>query len=738
MTRPLGILLLCLAAGLVTLKAQTTSTTTDPNPTGDTGALKSQIQTGGSYDAHSGNATRIVNDLKVPGALGVYGLDFTRYWNSLDFNWDNPSAGTPDGFGWSGWFHSWAWTAVYEEVPPTPVRGTDQEGNQYVTAINITFPDGHTTRFKIVRLSHSEWLVEGSENVWGPPYTAGELLEFTKGGEGVHDHICNMDPNTGADFYLCLADGGSVHFVNFVATEVFDPHGLRTGLYYKADGNLEYIEQDGGRFIKLTWDYFSGGGSVITKVEGGTGPNRTGINQTVTYQYAHSDGSPQNSGSTSALVLQNVFYENELDPTPGAPPGQKVNAFYSYGSCWDHVDQYPGECVYPNGAPQPVLQRADDPHFAGPMAIIRYSYRGEACPTLYQPPEYHPNYIHAQPYAIAAEKSDNGVTVSSFSIGCDDGLRTEYDGLGNSRTFYFGTSAQTADPPLVCRGFQLGKLTDFWRMGEAAAPFEKQNFSFGHPRHIWDGRNIMTEATYGQDDSGQPEYINRVDGAVDHYDRVNPGASEAIDPARGMHNPYNHWVFSETHQVNAATSHTTTYTRDSRRRVTRIDYPDGSSETFQYDNGLANGFNQVTNHHLPSGAVISMTYDSRGLLLQESNSVDQAISAQDYTSYTYYGGGNHPEWADLVETSTNGRTRAAGTFATRMSYNGRHQITKVEYPDAPQTACAPPPSPTPSPTPTATATATATATPTATPTPEPPSDPCYPVAYPGCDGGGPN
>src|SRR2546423_8562726 len=103
MTRPLGIVLFCLASGLATLTAQTTSTTTDPNPTGDTGALKSQVQTGGSYDAHSGNASRIVNDLKVPGALGVYGLDFTRYWNSLNFKWDNAFAETPAGFGWSGW-----------------------------------------------------------------------------------------------------------------------------------------------------------------------------------------------------------------------------------------------------------------------------------------------------------------------------------------------------------------------------------------------------------------------------------------------------------------------------------------------------------------------------------------------------------------------------------------------------------------------------------------------------------
>jgi hypothetical protein len=59
--------------------AQAAAIIPDDNPEGDTGALRTQVTTGGSYDAQSGNATRIVNDLKVPDALGVYGLDFTRY-----------------------------------------------------------------------------------------------------------------------------------------------------------------------------------------------------------------------------------------------------------------------------------------------------------------------------------------------------------------------------------------------------------------------------------------------------------------------------------------------------------------------------------------------------------------------------------------------------------------------------------------------------------------------------------
>lgn len=83
----------------------------EDNPTGNTGALKAQIQTAGSYDAHSGNATRVVNDLSVPGALGTYGLDFTRYWNSVHNDYDNDQADWSLDFGMSGWSHSWHWAA---------------------------------------------------------------------------------------------------------------------------------------------------------------------------------------------------------------------------------------------------------------------------------------------------------------------------------------------------------------------------------------------------------------------------------------------------------------------------------------------------------------------------------------------------------------------------------------------------------------------------------------------------
>jgi len=718
---------LSLLVGLASsgLDAQTTTPTPpEENPTGNAGALKPQIQTGASYDAHSGNGTRIVNDLHVPGALGVYGLDFTRYWNSTHNDYEDSEMEWPRDFGDSGWSHSWRWSATYEYKYPEIVWTTcgedpapcESNNNQYTTAINVTFPDGHTTQYKIVRLGHGEWMVPPSYPEFGPPYTPGEIQNFTYGGTGVHDHLCNMDPN-GTEFWICRADGGSVRFVldpnyGFQAREVYDPHGLRTDLSYTI-GYLTHVEEAGGRFLNITWEQVLGA-FAITRVDSGAASS-AGVNQTVHYYYSTVPG-------TYGVSLQQVLYDNELDTTPGVPTGQKVTAFYHYGNCWGDEPQS-AQCSGYEASSEPLLKRADDPHYAGAMCVIRYNYTATGCPdlsTFTSTPWAYPDYVTAQPYAIAAEKSDSGVTVSTFSINCSDGLRQEYNGLGGTRMFYFGSSAGTTESapapagPYLCRGYQLGKVTDFTRAGTMPSdiPKEKQNFTQqGEPRHIWDGRSILTEelVTAG-DDSGLPGQVNHADGSSSVYDRVNAGGSAALDP-NCMHNTYNHWLFSHTDERNL----TTTYTRDSRRRVTDIAYP-VTAEHFTY-----NGFNQVTSHTLASGAVVTYEYDGRGLLQREYNSVDGWDVRKEYTY----------DSLDRVATVSDGRSRSAGApFSTKMTYNGRHQIIKVEYastipgatPTPPSSPTPPPATPTPTPppvTPTPAPTPSPV-TPTPTPTPTPP------------------
>ena len=144
--------------------------TPQEDPTGNTGVLKPQVTTGGSYDARTGNGTRIVNDLHLPGALGDYGLDLTRYWNSLPPG-DSPTtpAGMPFAdFGVSGWSHSWAWNAEYAQEYPTELPSCDCNDHTWTTSITITFPDGRVSKYKITRSDSGPYAVP-TEHLLGLP-----------------------------------------------------------------------------------------------------------------------------------------------------------------------------------------------------------------------------------------------------------------------------------------------------------------------------------------------------------------------------------------------------------------------------------------------------------------------------------------------------------------------------------------------------------------------------------------
>ncbi len=654
------------------LHATTSPAEPDQNPTGNTGALKGQITTAGSYDAHSGNATRSITDLYVPNAPGLYGLDFTRHYNSVRSDSQHnsraqtgPVADQTTDFGSPGWSHSWSWKATYQEEFEV-VGGADGGQENYITSITITFPDGHATKYSVFRSNRrpigQAWPADPR---WGPPYLAShEEANFVTRGAGIHDRL-NAMAEDGSSFWLYLTDGGSILFQNspqgYQAKKIFDSNGFLTTLTYGIDAKLRDIAQEGGRHLLLTWGTVCEPGTnpnhcwskVITKAQYVPSTGQAAV-QTVDYGYswiAHGSGSPW-------LFLTAATYHDE----PAI--GQTSSAVYTY-------EDYIPSAGYIFGGPRLVV--ADDPHFEGPMRSIRYRYQLEACdpwhpPIPENPPGSHFYYYHMGPTSVAAEMSGTQrnaagpIVVSQFHIGCYDGRRTETNGLGGSRMFFFGGAAGPQGSFTIL-GYELGKVTDF-TTGDPLAPSvptQRQNYYAGEPREVWDGRGIRTELFEG-DDSGQPSEIRHVgsDGSVYRYDRTNPGNSAARDTAR-IPNPNNKWLFSQTDERNQ----TTVYTRDSRRRVVGIDHPGASSEAYSY-----NSLNEATSHTLPSGAVVTNIYDGRGLLQQEQNSVDGALGAK---IYTY-------DANDRVATMSDYRSRASGApYAVRLEYNGRNQVTKVHY-----------------------------------------------------------
>src|SRR5438034_9199310 len=74
----------------------------DHNPIGVTGAFEGIITTGGAYNVLNHNATRQIDDIVVPGAIGKYGLKMTRYYNSRS------ERGAT--FMGAGWTHTYQWS----------------------------------------------------------------------------------------------------------------------------------------------------------------------------------------------------------------------------------------------------------------------------------------------------------------------------------------------------------------------------------------------------------------------------------------------------------------------------------------------------------------------------------------------------------------------------------------------------------------------------------------------------
>jgi RHS repeat-associated protein len=588
-------------------------------------------------------------------------LDFTRHWNSI------PSVDADAGFVSGGWTHSWYWGVGYDE---DIVQAYDGGPQTWVTSITISFPDGRSSKYSISRGPQTS-------NGWGPPYSAAEA-DWSDPGT-VTDHLRAM-ASDGSNFWLYLGDGGAVHFVdiygNYHATEVFDPHGYRTDLQYDTTGRLIRVAQEsGGRFLSIEWVYKQVNANSILVIGAVQTGGAAGTHR-VEYNYSPYTVTQGNSSYTW-YDFTDVKYVD--DPFPG----QETHSTYAYHT----FTGLPGLDMV-----GPALEYADDKRFAGPMAKIRYTYRGSACHKA-DKPQFEPynnarfDYFYAGANSIAAELSgETAEAVSSLTLGCFTGVRKETSGLGGWRNLYFGRSAgsdpggqfigdiQTGhwEPPEAgqgnYQGYHLVKVTDFYTSATPDnVPFDFQHYYQDYPWRIFDGYGNITQLTrvqgqFGLDGSGRvSEVWHRGDNSKHTYNWTDPGASAARDTAR-IPNTYGHWLFSQTDERIL----TTTYRRDDRRRITDITYADSSSEHFTYNNT----FNEVETHTLPSGTVQHYQYDGRGLLYQEWNDFDGPGAARIYTYDAF----------DRVATVSDGRSRSAeASYSTWMEYNGRNQVTKVHY-----------------------------------------------------------
>ncbi len=301
------------------------------NPTGATGQFNGNVTTAGSYDPYTGSATRSVTDLVVAGAVGQYGLSYTRTWNSREGN---------------AWRHSFAWKVrdVIDLRAGRPVPYT------------VAFPDGRSITF-------------------GPPTLGGAW----RAGTGTRERFLPGSPN-----YLLLPDGGKVEFSStwtsrveqldesrppityysyFFKTEaIIDPYGQRIVYSYNPDNSLYRVTEPGGRYIQFS--YGTGG---ITSIQSSDG-------RTVVYNYS----TVALAGATAAytlLISVGYFGDSAWDAayTYQIPNTGSANGIPLLATCNDTMSGGPMKkiaYVYqtgnnPNGAPAVYGQISSENYFSG-------------------------------------------------------------------------------------------------------------------------------------------------------------------------------------------------------------------------------------------------------------------------------------------------------------------------------------------------------------------------------------
>lgn len=290
-----------------------------------------------------------------------------------------------------------------------------------------------------------------------------------------------------------------------------------------------------------------------------------------------------------------------------------------------------------------ALATCDDPMYAGPMKKITYVYNSSGNQDGSWP-------VEGQIYS---EKSIAGDSVTTLTV-IDQNTRRETRADGRQRTFTYSTDGY------------LTSWTDFKNV-PSSQTYDSNKFV----NSITDGRynttnftnnpltGVVTQVEYpstpGDTPPGTPT------GKVKYS---YGGGVGCLDPNnQDANNPY--YVCVATDEA----GNVTRFSRDTNKRVTRIDYPDGGYETLSY-----NGFGEVLEHRLKTGGIESFTYDATTGLRQTYRSPDNAIG-NPTACYGY----------DSLDRLS-GVTDVFGSYpgepyhTTNYQYNSRGQLTVTTLP----------------------------------------------------------
>lgn len=522
------------------------------NPTGVTGEYNGSVTTAGSYDPYTGNAKRFIDDLVATGAVGAYPLKWTRVLNSRGH------AG-PFGHG-GGWSHSYAWGLWVRDMnQPYHYYPNQYEG----PAGGITYPDGREVA-----------LESYNPHIYTPIASSAEPM----------DRLVYVE-NSNGEYDLLLRDGGRVEFRHaagttgeyafLYATTIVDPFGLKTTLERDEQGRLWQIKEPAGRFLQINYQRLYGMTSdsyidVVSSVDAYADAN-TKV-ETVAYSY-DSEDVVSDGFKVRYWYLTHVSYDDA------------TQAEYTYYPAGQATQQY--RVMLPGR-----VETCRDFRFAGPMKNIKYEY----LPRDQAHPDAAWGQILAERTVATGQSVSQIVSQIEYPIdppnGWPQGWRIEHRPDGATRRFDYS-------------GAELASYTDFTYPGE---PVHTSTIQYAATPDDQNEYKIITDAR------GNATRITRDDitGAV--LSIMHPGDGSTINYT--YTDPNNACYLSSKTDERAAypgdPQHTVFYDRDAKNRIWRVRYPDGAVEQFIYDQGAANGFNQVTDHLMTSGGTEHFRYDGRG------------------------------------------------------------------------------------------------------------------------------
>ena len=485
---------------------------------------------------------------------------------------------------------------------------TQYGGTTKPTSYFVNYPDGRRVKFTYTSGG-------GQGGGGGDPYFRGPA--------GVQDRLQVIwDTTTVGRCYLIQPDGGKIWFsllrspqggnwYQYTGTVkgIIDPYGLTTTIVTQSDGST-LVTEPAGRWIRLYYRTISQssqgeiGYVVLDHITASDG-------RSVQYSYsAYTAG-----GGTVYTSLSGVTYYGD----------SSLTAAYTYQN--DNVDS--------TGVP--LLATCNDPMYAGPMKLISYTF----------------NTVN--PQASGQLLSENSGTtnqpVSTLTLNTPNALSTETRADGKTRTFTYSTKL-------------LRSFTDF-RGKTASKTYDSNSYvnaTTDRNGHTTNSTNnsftgAVTQVTYPLTPSDTPSGTPR--GTMTYT----YGSTTCPDPNnRDPNNPY--YIYS----VKDEGGNTTTYLRDTNKRVTQINYPDGGTESFTY-----NSFGQVLTHLLRAGGTETFTYDGRGL--KQTYRDPYHATGNPSASYQY-------DALDRVsgETDALGSSPGDVNHTTSFTYNSLGQVLVMTHP----------------------------------------------------------